>query len=693
MARCQLTSFAIAARRLLLVAGALTFPVSLSAQTDVEWLGRLQGGATPPPGYYDLLRSSPNAFQFSGRNGWIQRGRRVAELRRQQRERLLIRADREQPRGLAAAYQSPALLESAWLTGDLNVPVFLVVYENTDSAGVASKVTRSALETRLYGTDPAPAYSVHTYYREVSNDQLRVNGTVFDWARVPQADTVYEGTSNGIGLDSKVAELIGEIVAVWDTTVDFGQFDNDGPDGIPNSGDDDGYVDAVVVMHPEVDGSCVALNPPAGDNIWAHSYSRSSWSGYGPATTNDPSANGGNILVDDYIIQGGQGGDDACTDDEPQAMGLVAHETGHLLGLPDLYDTIGYGSGIGRWGLMGSGNRQVPTRPAHFTAWSKSQLGWVTEVLVDVDTTLDISPVVTGDTSYIMPVPNTNEYFILENRQRIGSDSMLLEPGLLVWHVDSQLAFLRGNNVNGFRPYAMALVQADGRNDLLAGTNRGDTGDPFPGVENNTTLGVCTTPSSQTNDGSPSLVSVENITQLAPFGAMRADIRFEVPGPIAIVDSTPEVGFYGSTDYQYQLSATGGLECYQDWELIGGALPLGMTLSPSGLIWGQLREMGDFTIDVRVTSGSERDSTSLTLSVVAPTLALDSVVNHLLEISTPLSDAELQYMDLQGNNNEEFDLGDFVAWMESTGGAVSAAEVAAVLDAGRARAQSGRGKP
>jgi hypothetical protein len=166
---------------------------------------------------------------------------------------------------------------------------------------------------------------------------------------------------------------------------------------------------------------------------------------------------------------------------------------------------------------------------------------------------------------------------------------------------------------------------------------------------------------------------------------MRADTRFEVPGPIAIVDSTPEVGFYGATDYQYQFSATGGLECYQDWELIGGALPLGMALSGSGLIWGELREMGDFTIDVRVTSGTESDSSSLTLSVVAPTLALDSVVNHLLEISTPLSDAELQYMDLQGNNNEEFDLGDFVAWMESTAGAVSAAEVAAVLDAARAR--------
>ena len=35
-----------------------------------------------------------------------------------------------------------------------------------------------------------------------------------------------------------------------DGTIDWGQFDNDGPDGIPNSGDDDGFVDVLAVMHP-----------------------------------------------------------------------------------------------------------------------------------------------------------------------------------------------------------------------------------------------------------------------------------------------------------------------------------------------------------------------------------------------------------------------------------------------------------
>ncbi len=672
-------------------------PTSLAAQTDVEWLGRLRGGAKPPPGYYETLRNNPNAFQFSERNGWVRRGRMVAQLRRQLRGRMMSRLDVRRAAEGAVAQGLAATQLGGVLSGDLNLPVFLIVYENTDSASIASMIPRSVIETRLYGTDPAPPYTVHSYYREVSDDLLRVNGTVFDWTRVSQADTVYEGASSGTGQDNQISELMAELVSIWDGSVDFGQFDNDGLDGVPNSGDDDGYVDAVAMIHPEVDGSCYVLNPAGQGNIWAHRWSRTQW-GYSPLPTNDASANGGNILVDDYIISGGQGGDDGCTSDEPPAIGLVAHETGHLFGLPDLYDRqlFGAGRGIGFWGLMGSGNNNVPTRPAHVTAWTKAELGWVTEVLIDRDTTIDINPVITSDTTFILPVPNTDQYFILENRQPIGSDSALPGAGLLVWRPDSVLIRLRGlplNTVNTMRPYAMPLVQADGQDDLLAGANRGDGGDPFPGSANNTTLGVCTTPSTETKDGEPSLVSVENITELAPLGAIRADIRFVVPDPIAIVDSTPEVGFYGSTQYQHQLMATGGVPCFRKWELIGGSLPLGMSLTTEGLIWGQLREPGDFTIDVRVTSATVSDSVSLTLHVVEPTLALDSVVNHLLEISTPLTDADLRYLDLQGNNNEQFDLGDFVAWMESTGGAVSAAEVAAVLDAAATRTVGKGGKP
>ena len=499
---------------------------SLAAQTDVEELGK-RYGTTPPPAYYELLRTNPNAFQFSPENGWIQRARRVAAARNQRRGG---RLDGE-------FFFSPAAhTEDGIVKGDVFMPVFLVLFSNTDSASLATNIPRSAIETRLYSTDPAPPYSVHTYYREVSNDSVRVYGTVFDWTRVSSPDTYYEGDNNGLS-GASMGYLIRDLAAALDDTVDFGAFDNDGPDGIPNSGDDDGYVDAVVLIHPEIDGSCGGVVSSAADNIWAHRF-------FTPTryATNDISAaTGDSVRFRDYIVQGGQGGDGGCQANLPQAMGVVGHETGHLFNLPDLYDTgdVVGGSGIGRWGLMGSGNHQVPSRPVHLSAFSKSQLGWVTEVQIDSDTTLEISPVETSDTVYVLPIPNTNQYFLLENRQRIGSDTSLIQEGLLIWHVDSTLARQRSwsNTVNAANPYAVALEQADGRDDLMADANRGDRGDPFPGFHGNRSFGRATIPSSQTNSGGHSYVELGSITQVSEFGPVSVTVSFERPVYIAATDT------------------------------------------------------------------------------------------------------------------------------------------------------------
>ena len=114
-------------------------------------------------------------------------------------------------------------------------------------------------------------------------------------------------------------------------------------------------------------------------------------------------------------------------------------------------------------------------------------------------------------------------------------------------------------------------------------------------------------------------------------------------------------------------------------------------VTPTGLISGRFNEAGDFPITVRVESGSEADTTSFTLKVVPPVLAVDSVVNELLEISQPLTDDELIYLDLQGNNNQQLDLGDFVEWMRTTGGVTTAEEIAELLRAAAARGEKGGG--
>jgi bacillopeptidase F (M6 metalloprotease family) len=90
-------------------------------------------------------------------------------------------------------------------------------------------------------------------------------------------------------------------------------------------------------------------------------------------------------MVDDYVIQPAKNCDNVTIVD----IGVFCHEFGHALGLPDLYDTNNCGgscagdNGIGHWGIMGSGNWNSPTRPAHPCAWTRVQMGWVVPTVVD----------------------------------------------------------------------------------------------------------------------------------------------------------------------------------------------------------------------------------------------------------------------------------------------------------------------
>ncbi len=113
-------------------------------------------------------------------------------------------------------------------------------------------------------------------------------------------------------------------------------------------------------------------------NIWSHRWVVGGWPEFSnqPWVTNDARTGGGNIVVWDYTIQPALGSDNGCGTGINE-IGVFCHEFGHAFGLPDLYDTNGGTQGIGHWGLMGSGNWNKPTNPAHFEAWSKAELGWL----------------------------------------------------------------------------------------------------------------------------------------------------------------------------------------------------------------------------------------------------------------------------------------------------------------------------
>ena len=534
----------------------LAVAVRASAQdghADVIRRGLVHGGARPPSGFYRTVARDPHAFEF--RNGWLERARLV----RQNRQALRSRGD-WQLLNAPAALAGPAASATA-ITGTLRYPTFLPLFSNTTAAAAAIMDT-AAIANLFWGTTPAPPYSITTYYREISNNLLTVTGTVVPPIHVQGTDTFYSGGPSCQGLVfgcSKVPNLIQELIRHADSTVDFSQFVDTAT----------GYVPAIVILDPQVGAECYQIYGPAANSIWAHRYSLSGW-GVGPITTNDqwPGHPGQFVKIDDYIIQGGQGGGagsqyPGCTPGVLAPIGTVTHETGHLFGLPDLYDTgpTNQTEGLGRWDLMSSGNEQKPYRPAHMSAWSLSFLGWIAEIPITTPQTVTAAPIETGYTAYLVPLKGTsgNEYFVLENRQRIGSDSMMYGPGLMIYHLDTLLMRQRlfNNDVNALRPHALAVMEAAGDTGLncvypAACDDRGDAGDPFPGDSGNTTFGPGSKPAALTNAGARAGVMIDSIRQVAPFGAMKFRVSFGATTVVSASDTNAVVRVDGATAHVYR---------------------------------------------------------------------------------------------------------------------------------------------
>ncbi|WP_376745694.1 immune inhibitor A domain-containing protein [Sinorhizobium psoraleae] len=131
--------------------------------------------------------------------------------------------------------------------------------------------------------------------------KLLVQGQVHDWIRLSKNEEFYAGPSgcNGTCANARTGELLTEALRQADQAIDFTQFDNDGPDGMPNSGDDDGFVDFVAFVHPSLGGECAM---PDNSSIWSHRWRISNWAGNNSFETNDSSVLGPRIRVDDYVI-------------------------------------------------------------------------------------------------------------------------------------------------------------------------------------------------------------------------------------------------------------------------------------------------------------------------------------------------------------------------------------------------------
>lgn len=362
------------------------------------------------------------------------------------------------------------------------------------------------------------------YFREVSLDQFSVSSGsagIQGWVTLSKTHDYYGADFAYSELhDFRLTQLAQEAVTELDQTgFDFAPYDLNG----------DCYVDTLAIIHQGEDQAYTG-DPT---DIWSVS-----WALPSDYITNSPCPSGGKIKVSSYTIQS------ETQDNDLAPIGGIAHEYGHALGLPDLYDTDGSSLGVGKWSLMSYGcNNQAlvfADRPAHPDAWSKYALGWIAPLPVDSFQHKVIRPVETTGTVYqvLNGTPFSGEYFLLENRRQTGFDIGLPGSGLLIWHIDgdtiNDLNYL--NEVNNYechkgpvscatQHYGVELIQADGKWDLEAGDNAGDHGDPYPGSSFNSSFTDHSDPFSRLFSGVASMVSISNIA------ASRSDITADITPP------------------------------------------------------------------------------------------------------------------------------------------------------------------
>ncbi len=232
--------------------------------------------------------------------------------------------------------------------------------------------------------------SMRNFYIEQSSNRYTVHGDVTDWIPVSGPAASYDDDFESPLGGNQVWYFLDETIDGWyaaqiaagmtpseinDFLGQFDVWDRYDMDGDGNFDEPDGYIDTFQSVHAGVGNE--SCSPTCDDwAIWSHSwyafYAANGPDGPGPNYYGGVKIGDSDYWVGKYTIQPENGG-----------VGVFAHEYGHDLGLPDLYDTSGGENGTGFWTLMSSGSwvdtgqDTIGNAPSHMGAWEKFQLGWL----------------------------------------------------------------------------------------------------------------------------------------------------------------------------------------------------------------------------------------------------------------------------------------------------------------------------
>ena len=312
------------------------------------------------------------------------------------------------------------------------------------------------------GTGSAKDYFMSASYGKFAPDFV-VAGPV----TLPQ-NMAYYGGNDSSGNDKNPAQMVLDACAA---------LAKNGFDFTPYDTDNNGVIDNVFIYYA---GYNEAEGGPA-NTIWPHRWS-----------ITDAGLTSGiysGKTVNDYSCTSelkGNTGSNMC------GVGTFCHEFGHVLGLPDYYDTSGsstYITTLETWEIMDYGPYlNGGNTPPTYSVWDRFFLGYLTpqQINASADITLQpiyqgtIQPANTNNQAFLLAsishnlngaAPSPSEFFLIEYRKHTGWDTYLGQAtnsigtnlnipadGMCVWHIDYDQTAWNNNTPNNYTGSTQTLA-------------------------------------------------------------------------------------------------------------------------------------------------------------------------------------------------------------------------------------------
>ena len=362
--------------------------------------------------------------------------------------------------------------------------VILVNFSNKAMQSNHTQATFNELCNSLNCTVNSGYPSAGQYFADQSNGSYRPQFDVFGPVTLSRNVAYYgtDGEEEGDDQHATDAVVEGCRLANEQFTINWADYDSNG----------DGYVDFVYVIYAgkgQADGG-------TSETIWPHNWSVESARYYGNCTYSVSQCTLGGKKLDNYAMSGEMSGNSLG------GIGTLCHEFGHVMGLPDLYDTnysTNYDENLtpNDWNIMDGGSYNGDGHcPPNYDPWEKSFFGWHTPINLGNEgqnVTLYANGTenyqayqINASGNYVSPTTSGVRYYI-ENRQAQGWDAPLTGHGMLIWMVNFNASKWTNNEPNNtaYDPY-YTVVSAYGTKIGWDGSTNNCKWNTFPGTKNKT---------------------------------------------------------------------------------------------------------------------------------------------------------------------------------------------------------------